>query len=153
MNYLVYVEHSAENLQFFLWFRDYEKRFSQAKPSELALAPEWTQAMEEEATAKIRKDHADKRRQEPASAAIFRGTDFEKTSREQFANDAGSNPFSTPPTSSAGQTAPSLHSTQARSVSTHVSSYKSQAAEAFQSVGAKQPCKFRRPTMLVFSRV
>lgn len=27
MDYLVYVAHDAENLQFFLWYRDYVKRF------------------------------------------------------------------------------------------------------------------------------
>ena len=42
MNYLVYIEHSAENLQFFLWYRDYLKRFDELPPNERALAPEWS---------------------------------------------------------------------------------------------------------------
>ncbi|UKZ47511.1 hypothetical protein TrVGV298_001730 [Trichoderma virens] len=60
MNYLVYVEHGAENLQFYLWFKNYEKRFAEAKTSDIALAPEWTQAMEDEVVAKARKEHFEK---------------------------------------------------------------------------------------------
>jgi len=41
MDYLVYVAHDAENLQFYLWFQDYKKRFDALKPEERALAPEW----------------------------------------------------------------------------------------------------------------
>jgi hypothetical protein len=47
MDFLKYVEHSAENLQFFLWFKDYTKRFDQLPESESALSPEWTEAQEE----------------------------------------------------------------------------------------------------------
>lgn len=41
MNYLLYIEHSAENLQFFLWYRDYLMRFANLPPSEKALSPLW----------------------------------------------------------------------------------------------------------------
>ncbi|QSZ36583.1 hypothetical protein DSL72_006463 [Monilinia vaccinii-corymbosi] len=33
MNYLEYIERAPENLQFFLWFRDYTRRFEKSKPS------------------------------------------------------------------------------------------------------------------------
>ena len=46
MNYLVYVEHAAENLQFYLWYKDYEKRFEAARKTDTSLAPEWTQTMQ-----------------------------------------------------------------------------------------------------------
>lgn len=79
MNYLIYIERSAENLQFFLWYRDYARRFAGATTADLALAPEWTQTMEDEAIARIKKEHADTRRKAPKEAAgIFKGTDFEK---------------------------------------------------------------------------
>jgi hypothetical protein len=79
MNYLIYVERSAENLQFFLWYRDYERRFADAKTADLALAPEWTQTMEDEAVARIKKDHAEKARKAPKEVAeVFKGTDFER---------------------------------------------------------------------------
>jgi hypothetical protein len=44
MNYLKYIEYSAENLQFFLWHRDYTARWEALKESEKALAPEWKPA-------------------------------------------------------------------------------------------------------------
>ena len=42
MNYLKYIEHGAENLQFFLWYRDYCTRWECLPASEQALAPVWT---------------------------------------------------------------------------------------------------------------
>lgn len=41
MDYLVYVEHTAENLQFFLWYRDYVTRFDALPQEEKNLSPEW----------------------------------------------------------------------------------------------------------------
>ncbi|KAL7796480.1 hypothetical protein V8C37DRAFT_371831 [Trichoderma ceciliae] len=144
MNYLVYVEHAAENLQFYLWFKDYEKRFAEAKVSDAALAPEWTQAMEDEVVAKVRKEQVDKIRREPtAMAAIFKGTDF-----EQQAGDKKPNPFNTPPRSANGVSdhesltvswetmtsggTSNIHSTSGSSLHTH-------ATDAFQSAGARLP--------------
>ena len=43
MDYLVYVSHDAENLQFWLWLQDYTKRFFAAPKSEQALSPPWYQ--------------------------------------------------------------------------------------------------------------
>lgn len=43
MDYLVYVSHDAENLQFWLWLQDYTKRFYAAPRSEQALSPPWYQ--------------------------------------------------------------------------------------------------------------
>lgn len=47
MDYLKYVSLDAENLQFYLWLRDYTKRFNELKPSEKALSPEWKPTEEE----------------------------------------------------------------------------------------------------------
>ena len=44
LDYLVYITHDAENLQFYLWLRDYTKRFNALPKSERALSPEWTVA-------------------------------------------------------------------------------------------------------------
>jgi hypothetical protein len=41
MDYLVYVEHNAENLQFYLWYRDYLRRWNALPEAEKALSPEW----------------------------------------------------------------------------------------------------------------
>ena len=41
MDYLIYVAHDAENLQFYLWLRDYFKRFHAAPKSDKCLSPSW----------------------------------------------------------------------------------------------------------------
>jgi hypothetical protein len=41
LNYLIYVAHDAENLQFYLWCQDYKKRFDALPANERALSPEW----------------------------------------------------------------------------------------------------------------
>lgn len=140
MNYLVYIEHAAENLQFFLWYKDYVRRFGQADTADLALAPEWTQAMEDEAVAKIRKDYAEKARPDNSAAAdMFKGTDFEKQPLEAL----NPNPFNTPPLTpphTAKSDGDSICTeTTALPPSTLAPSYRSQAADAFHAAGAKQP--------------
>lgn len=41
LDYLSYVTHDAENLQFYLWMVDYSQRFRQASKAEKALSPKW----------------------------------------------------------------------------------------------------------------
>ncbi len=41
MDYLVYVEGKAENLQFFLWYCDYVERWSSLLPRQKLLSPVW----------------------------------------------------------------------------------------------------------------
>ncbi|KAI3321525.1 hypothetical protein HD806DRAFT_502782 [Xylariaceae sp. AK1471] len=132
MNYLIYIEHSAENLQFFLWYRDYVKRFNEAPASEIALAPEWTQAMEEDTMNKIQKDVADKVKKESTTmVAIFKGTDFEKTPEVHVESR---DPFSTPPQSSAGdRDGASFWS------GSQETTYKTQVQETFSAADAKLP--------------
>jgi hypothetical protein len=43
MDYLVYVAHDAETLQFYLWLQDYTKRYNALRKEEQALSPEWKQ--------------------------------------------------------------------------------------------------------------
>lgn len=43
MQYLVYVSHDAENLQFWLWIQDYTKRFYASSGSDQALSPPWSE--------------------------------------------------------------------------------------------------------------
>lgn len=135
MNYLIYIEHSAENLQFFLWYKDYVKRFESADTTDIKLAPEWTQAMEDETIAKIRKDNAEKVRAEPAIAnELFKGTDFEKGAETTVGN-----PFDTPPrTPKAHDDGDSVHTDSAVPPS-FATTYKTQASEAFYAAGAKTP--------------
>jgi hypothetical protein len=39
MDYLFYIEHNAENLQFFLWYKDYCQRFEALPEREKSLSP------------------------------------------------------------------------------------------------------------------
>lgn len=41
IDYLTYVTHDAENLQFYLWMVDYSQRFRNAPKGERALSPRW----------------------------------------------------------------------------------------------------------------
>lgn len=129
MNYLIYIERSAENLQFFLWYRDYVKRFKEADTSDINLAPEWTQAMEEDAITRLQKEQADKMRREPAGAEIFKGTDFEK--RPGPTVHETKDPFSTPPRTPGEQ--------DSQYTGSNAFSYRSQANDAFSAAGAKVP--------------
>ena len=89
MNYLKYIELSAENLQFFLWYRDYVKRFSELPEKEKALSPEWTGD-------DVEGDNQPRpRRVSPETAAVFKGTDFANEPKVQETEK--SNPFFTPP--------------------------------------------------------
>lgn len=134
MNYLIYVERAAENLQFFLWLRDYKTRFEAASTSDIALAPEWTQAKEDELTVKLQKEHTEKMRKEPAAATqIFKGTDFDKNAAAAAAAAAERNESDWGASQSGDG-----ESTIIGSQSTN---YKAQAQEAFTAAGAKQPCK------------
>lgn len=131
MNYLIYIEHSAENLQFFLWYRDYVKRFEEAHTSDKPLAPEWTQAMAEETLARIKKDAAEKRKTDPLAVELFKGTDFEGNGGEKIPDNRG--PFDTPPRTPGSDDQSTIYS------SSQAPTHHSQAHDTFAAVGAKQP--------------
>ncbi|KAF3765096.1 hypothetical protein M406DRAFT_292381 [Cryphonectria parasitica EP155] len=153
LNYLIYIEHSAENLQFLLWHRSYVRRFHSADTPDLALAPEWTEEEQDETFAKLQKEYRDGLRRDPASvAAVLKGTDFEKDSNTfatgnprfldsrtpVFFEMGNSNPFSTPPGT------PSLNDRGSSSEygtagSPAAASWRRQANEAFAAVGIKAP--------------
>lgn len=146
MNYLIYIEHSAENLQFFLWYKDYVKRFNEADTKDIALSPEWTQSMEDDSIARIRKDQAEKMRNELAVATeLFKGTDFEKGVTDVHSG----NPFTTPPRTPRGADDKDSIHTDGSMPPSLAHTYKSQASEAFYAAGVKTPCKlihcYQRP--------
>ncbi|MCJ1375120.1 hypothetical protein MMC20_006354 [Loxospora ochrophaea] len=99
MNYLIYIEHDAENLQFYLWFQDYAERFSKLSAQEQALAPEWVpEAPETEALAS--QNNAGTKKVSSSAAAIFKGTDFAQPQVKVF--ECNGNPFHTPPATPSG---------------------------------------------------
>ena len=165
MNYLIYVERAAENLQFYLWHRDYVKRFQEASTTDTSLAREWTQDMEDEALARVQKDS----RKEPGpqsgpAADMLKGTDFEDRTRGFEDRTRGhpatlgdgqqgpqvpadeSNPFHTPPRS-AGQEWPQGRPGENVSdySASNAMSYRSQATDAFGAAGARLPCMMLDP--------
>jgi hypothetical protein len=91
MNFLKYIELSAENLQFYLWFRNYNKRFNELPASEKALSPEWTgdnSNAEAKPTNKAMNAEA---------AAILVGSDFASEQKIDESEKGSNNPFFTPP--------------------------------------------------------
>ena len=140
MNFLKYIELSAENLQFFLWYRDYSKRFNELPESEKVLSSEWTGTMNKtDAQPKIsaKKTHAE-------AAAILTGTDFASETTVRH-SEKSSNPFFTPPrtpTSDSHHREESLDSYD-ESVTTGKVNHSERAAGAVENAGLKwKPCEF-----------
>jgi hypothetical protein len=147
MDFLVYIEHDAENLQFYLWYKDYVKRFFQLPESEQTLAPEWTAEQAQAEKYAIEKEKLPKK--VPAeAAAMLKGTDFDAT---QKSAENGYNPFNTPPrTPSGGEYDPSLAassngvngwSEQGSTLRSGGTDHTKKTANAFDTVDALQPCK------------
>ncbi|KAJ9615373.1 hypothetical protein H2200_001448 [Cladophialophora chaetospira] len=95
MDFLRYIEYDAENLQFYLWFKDYCKRFDELPESERKLAPEWTA---EDALAERTMSEKEKlpKKIGGSAAAVLKGTDFDPNTKGGIAEGAP-NPFNTPP--------------------------------------------------------
>ena len=152
MNYLKYIEHDAENLQFFLWARAYREKFDKLPDSERRLSPEWTQAHADsdgnQTAAKPFKVSAD-------TAAALKGTGLDTAPRvtevpATFDSAEKVNPFYTPPRTPAGSDhhgTPSELSSNGHSgwTSTTESTNKHvrrKADGAYDDAGLKwQPCK------------
>ncbi|KAF2190701.1 hypothetical protein K469DRAFT_559000 [Zopfia rhizophila CBS 207.26] len=135
INYLKYIELSAENLQFFLWYRDYCRRFSKLD-REKDLSKPWTpQHVDDETPARPK-------RLSPETAAAFKGTDF--TSDSQIAEGERANPFFTPPRTSNDQTPSNLKGSrdsmdayEESSAGGRTTNHTQRASDAFQSAGLK----------------
>jgi hypothetical protein len=142
MNYLKYIEHAAENLQFFLWYRDYCVRWESLPESEKALAPVWT-AEQAEAELAGPAHRAGHKRVNPKLAAVLKDTDFaDGTAKSGVAKV---DPFTTPDRSSPDEKRGPMsdygssmgdETTLASSTAHH-----SVAARAFDDAGMKwKPC-------------
>ncbi|KAF2116743.1 hypothetical protein BDV96DRAFT_544293 [Lophiotrema nucula] len=137
MNYLKYIELAAENLQFFLWFRDYSKRFANLPESEKVLSPEWN------GEAPDAENQHRPARLNPDTAAVFKGTDFASEPKVTEA-EKGSNPFFTPPrtpNSEAQRDGESFDSYDATMSLGAKTNHTQRATGAFESAGLKwKPC-------------
>lgn len=95
LNYMKYVEHDAENLQFFLWYRDYCQKFEQLPVSLKDLSPPWTTAQAEVAESRSIRSVRSKR-VDPVIASVPRDTAYSAISQPVVDSDRG-NPFHDPP--------------------------------------------------------
>ena len=146
MNYLIYIEHAAENLQFHLWFQDYLKRFSQLPENERALAPVWTVEQLEKDVQAIQGTSGPKQQISAETAAVFKGTDFAPPAVSVV--EVKGNPFNTPPRTpnvdresvAPSESAWSDNGSTLRSYGNK--SFQSKAAGAFEGADLKwQPCE------------
>ncbi|KAL1633037.1 hypothetical protein SLS56_003108 [Neofusicoccum ribis] len=137
LNYLKYIELSAENLQFFLWFRDYVKRFEVLPESEKGLSPEWT-TEKAEAEAHAAQSQVRKKKASPNAAAVFKGTNFSDNDR---ANPFWDSAARTPSEHSKNDTmdAVSEHSISdwQKSLSNSTVNHSEATKDAFESAGER----------------
>ena len=148
MNFLLYIEHAAENLQFFLWLRDYSKRFSDLSDSEKALSPEWTVEQAEVEAQAAQSANAPMKRLNPEVATIFKGTDFDNTKLKPPGSEFNPNPFHTPPRTPDAEGADQsslaagtvFWSDSGSTIRAPGKNYQKTAAAAFESAQQFQPC-------------
>lgn len=137
MNYLIYVERSAENLQFYLWHKDYSERFAILPYSDLVLSPEWTEkpvVMKGQPNARVSKPLG------IAVDSVIKEADFTPPA------PLSPNPFNTPPPSSCGDdnsiSSTAVASDPGPTSTTSRAMARELAAEAFENAEKLQPCAF-----------
>ena len=148
MNYLIYIERAAENLQFFLWYRDYTKRFTELPESKRALSPAWIMEKAEADTTAGCGNLSGPKKLSADAAAIFKDTDF-ATPKVSVMEYGGNNPFHTPPhtpdtgrESIVGGSEYGWDDGASTLQSTGGKSFQRKANEAYESANVKvQPCK------------
>lgn len=144
MDFLRYIEYDAENLQFYLWYKDYCKRFDALAESERKLSPEWTaeDALAEKTMSE--KEKLPKKMGGPA-AAVLKGTDFDPSIKAGVAEGAP-NPFNTPPRTPSATDRDSMvpstvgYSDDATTLRPGTIDHSKRAEAAFEEAGTFQPC-------------
>jgi hypothetical protein len=146
MNYLIYIEHAAENLQFFLWYQDYVKRFNALSSSERALSTEWTVEKAEAEAVAFANNNAVNKKISPEAAEMFKGTDFaQPTATVKEVTSTSTNPFHTPPGTPSLRPSgePGWDDTSFTLKDSQKGSHQEKAANAFEAADVKfQPCKW-----------
>ena len=146
MNYLIYIERAAENLQFFLWLQSYIKRFEALPESQKGLAPVIDlEKLEQDQQARPKSSHGMSRTNRDA-AAIFKGTDFAGNGVAVHENSV--NPFDEDDSSMGEKHGPiSPWAEDASTIqSSKRSTFQQTAAAAYEAADIKlQPCKVPEP--------
>ncbi|KAL6250149.1 hypothetical protein RBB50_002450 [Rhinocladiella similis] len=145
MDFLCYIEHDAENLQFYLWHRDYCKRFAALSESQQRLAPKWT--AEQALTEKTNAEKEKLPKKAPNSATAFlKGTDFDPNAKLGVPEHVP-NPFNTPPRTPSAtiadrdSIAPSTvgYSDDGTTLRSGTTDHTRKAEAAFEEAGTFQP--------------
>lgn len=155
MNYLKYIEHSSENLQFFLWYRSYVERFANLPDSEKVLSPEWTMAQAD--AEQVISQQVRRQKVNPVIAEAFKGTKFDKRSPQVASSDRGhtSDSYSSSPSSDEKRDFDSEYGTSFGDARTMVdgSIYAAKAEEAFEGAGLQWKPFTAQPFRQEISRV
>lgn len=154
MNYLKYIEHDAENLQFFLWARAYIKKFDELPANEQKLSPEWLKSpYDNDSHGTSTPSHL---KVSSDTATFLKGTGLDSGRKVHETSEELGNPFHTPPITPSEERksygTPSVVSSNGYSagwVSSRPSAgqssdrYRRKAEGAFDDAGLKwQPCKY-----------
>lgn len=144
MNYLKYIEYAPENLQFYLWLRDYSARFDLLQRSESLLSPEWTQAQAKAEAIAQATSNKPSNRVNADVADVFKGTDFAVDGKPK-AIDSG-DPFATPCKTPSIEDQRDGLSEYGSSTGDHTmrsnTTHRSVADQAFEDAGLKvKPCE------------
>ena len=139
----MYIEHDAENLQFYMWYRDYVKRFFELPESKQRMSPEWTvEQAQAEKKASEKEKLPTKVNQDAAN--VLKGTDFDPSMRPQM-QETGHNPFNTPPRTPSGNDRESMvastvgWSEDASTLRSGTTNHTKKTAQAFEDADAFQP--------------
>ena len=103
MNYLKYIEHDAENLQFYLWARAYIKKFNELSDRERSLSPEWNPSQNDIDNLAGQSNANRQMKVSADTAKALQGTGLEPGPRVTETpipideKSGGHNPFYTPP--------------------------------------------------------
>ncbi|KAF2800732.1 hypothetical protein K505DRAFT_263316 [Melanomma pulvis-pyrius CBS 109.77] len=135
MNYLKYIELAAENLQFFLWYRDYTNRFNELPERDQVLSQPWTKENSEPETQPRSKKF------DLEAAAVLKGTEFATESGARVADPEKNNPFFTPPRTPTSEMkregGESIDSYEGSLTFGSKNNHNDRATGAFQSAGLK----------------
>lgn len=137
MNYLKYIEHDAENLQFFLWFRNYKTRFANLPDSEKSLSPEWANEQAQADTAAYRASITS-RKMSPETTEVMKA--FDEGHNNEKSEEG--NPFNDSRDSTiADQDVASVDSRAQSAMPSTKSGFSQKVESAFEEAGLKwQPC-------------
>jgi hypothetical protein len=144
MDFSKYIERNPENLQFYLWYRDYLKRFENLPNGERSLASEWTveRAAAEAEAARLEEKP---KKVNPTATAVLKGTDFDSKTGKAVVSEVHPDPFKDPPqtlnTERDSMAASTAGWTDDGSILRTLMNPGKAAAAAFDSVNAPQPCK------------